>query len=248
MVVGILLVGIPFGAAHEARAIDNPLSIFTNLFNLVSGPIGTSLTSINKIVDEVQQLNQQIVWPLPALNKARGFVATGISKYRPYSTNVFDPQNTSAPLAGPPHCESALDRRSTTQIPNLQTLYSGSFGTVPASTQAAPKDRVMIDMDDALAQENLKTTIASDQAQDQILATANAMENQVALSTPGSTPFFTAQAQVANLRSQAYIQKMLAAELRQEAGRIAHDDALAKSRAQSIGSFGTQIIKTLSKQ
>jgi hypothetical protein len=30
-----------------------------------------------------------------------------------------------------------------------------------------------------------------------ILATANQMENQVALSTPGSAPFITAQAQVA---------------------------------------------------
>ena len=61
------------------------------------------------------------------------------------------------------------------------------------------------------------------------------MENQVAVSTPGSNPFITAQAQVANLRCQAYMQKMLAAELRQEAGRIAHDNVLVKRRTAATG-------------
>ncbi len=93
----------------------------------------------------------------------------------------------------------------------------------------------MIDIDDALGQENLKTTLIADQGQDVILATANQMENQVAVSTPGSNPFLTAQAQVANLRCQAYMQKMLAADLRQEAGRIAHDNVLVKRRAASAG-------------
>jgi hypothetical protein len=95
----------------------------------------------------------------------------------------------------------------------------------------------MIDTDDALGQENLKTTLIADQGQDVILATANQMENQVAVSTPGSNPFLTAQAQVANLRCQAYIQKMLAADLRLEAGRIAHDNVLVKRRAASAGSL-----------
>ena len=87
-----------------------------------------------------------------------------------------------------------------------------------------------MDVDDALGQENLKTTLIADQGADVILDTANQMENQVAVSTPGSNPFLTAQAQVANLRCQAYMQKMLAAELRQEAGRIAHDNVLVKRR------------------
>ena len=64
------------------------------------------------------------------------------------------------------------------------------------------------------------------------------MENQVAVSTPGSTPFLTAQAQLANLRCQAYMQKMLAAELRQEAGRIAHDNVLVKRRATATTGIG----------
>ena len=44
----------------------------------------------------------------------------------------------------------------------------------------------MMDMDDALGQENLKTTLIADQGADAILQTADQMENQVAVSTPGS--------------------------------------------------------------
>ena len=78
-----------------------------------------------------------------------------------------------------------------------------------------------MDVDDALGQENLKTTLIADEGANVVLQAADRMENQVAVSTPGSNPFLTAQAQVANLRCQAYLQKMLAAQLRQEAGRIA---------------------------
>jgi len=59
----------------------------------------------------------------------------------------------------------------------------------------------MMDMDDALGQENLKTTLIADQGADTILQTANQMENQVATTTAGSNPYLTAQAQVGN---QAY--------------------------------------------
>ena len=103
----------------------------------------------------------------------------------------------------------------------------------------------MMDMDDALSQQNLKTTLIADQGQDVILQTANQMENQVAMSTPGSNPYLTAQAQVANLRCQAYMQKMLAAELRQEAGRIAHDNALVKSRTTASGGVNSMVTGAL---
>jgi hypothetical protein len=106
----------------------------------------------------------------------------------------------------------------------------------------------MVDIDDALGQENLKTTLIADQGQDLILATANQMENQVAVSTPGSNPYITAQAQVANLRCQAFIQKMLAAELRQEAGRIAHDNVLVKRRATAAGNLNQLISGSLTNR
>jgi hypothetical protein len=102
-------------------------------------------------------------------------------------------------------------------------------------------------MDDALGQQNLKTTLIADQGGDIILQTANQMENQVSVSTPGSNPYLSAQAQVANLRCQAYMQKMLAAELRQEAGRVAHDNVLVKRRSTATGGINSLVTGALTR-
>jgi hypothetical protein len=162
-------------------------------------------------------------------------------------TQVFSLKSSSATLASPQQLETILHSRQSAEIPALQASYLTNYGAVPKENVASPQDRVMMDIDDALGQENLKTTLIADQGQDAILATANQMENQVALSTPGSTPFLTAQAQVANLRSQAFMQKMLAAELRQEAGRIAHDNVLVKRRAELAGAIDNLVTGTLSQ-
>jgi hypothetical protein len=195
----------------------------------------------------MQQLHQQIVWPLALVNQARGFVSNSINSYRGFMTQVFTLKSPSATLASPQQLETILHSRQSAQIPALQASFAANYGTVPPVNAASPQDRVMMDIDDALGQQSLKTTLIADQGQDVILATANQMENQVALSTPGSAPFITAQAQVANLRCQAFMQKMLAAELRQEAGRIAHDNVLVKRKSTATGAINSLITGTLSR-
>jgi hypothetical protein len=209
--------------------------------------MGSALSEINQMTHQMQQLSQQTLWPLALLNQARGFVSNSISSYRGYMTQVFSLKSSSATLASPQQLETILHSRQSAQIPALQTSFVTNYGAVSPVNTASPQDRVMMDIDDALGQETLKTTLISDQGQDVILATANQMENQAAVGTPGSTPLITAQAQVANLRCQAFMQKMLAAELRQEAGRIAHDNVLTKRKASAAGAINNLVTGTLSR-
>ena len=60
------------------------------------------------------------------------------------------------------------------------------------------------------------------------MGSGNLIEDEARIAAPGSVPFLTASAMAANLQSQAMMQKMLAAMLRQEAARIAHENALRK--------------------
>jgi hypothetical protein len=244
VMVGAL--GIALTAAIPSRAQSGIFSVFQEIFGTIQIDMGSALSEINEMTHEMQQLYQQTLWPLALLNQARGFVSNSISSYRGYMMQVFSLKSSSATLAGPQQLETILHSRQSAQIPALQESYLTNYGTVPQENVASPQDRVMMDIDDALGQENLKTTLIADQGQDAILATANQMENQVALGTPGSTPFLTAQAQVANLRCQAFMQKMLAAELRQEAGRIAHDNVLVKRRTAAAGAINNLITGTLS--
>jgi hypothetical protein len=238
--------GIVLTAAMPSRAQSGIFSVFQEIFGTIQNDMGSALGEINTMTHEMQQLYQQTLWPLALLNQARGFVSNSITSYRGYMTQIFSLKSSSATLASPQQLETILHSRQSAQIPALQASYLTNYGAVPQENVASPQDRVMMDIDDALGQENLKTTLIADQGQDAILATANQMENQVALATPGSTPFLTAQAQVANLRCQAFMQKMLAAELRQEAGRIAHDNVLVKRRTAAAGAIDNLITGTLS--
>jgi hypothetical protein len=223
------------------------LSVFDSIFSSIQSDIGSSLSSVNQIMQQVTKLYQTTVAPLAALNQARGFVANSISSFRNSMNQIFNTPFTSAVTPGPQQFESILHSRLSTQIPSLQTSFTTNYGSIPQANTASPQDRVMMDMDDALGQQNLKTTLVADQGEDLILQTANQMENQVAVSTPGSNPYLTAQAQVANLRCQAYMQMMIAAELRQEAGRIAHDNVLVKRRTTVTGGVNSLITGTLTR-
>ncbi|MGD0158511.1 MAG: hypothetical protein ABSB50_20665 [Terracidiphilus sp.] len=243
LLIGILLIETCFVVPKFAHG--QFLSIFNSIFSTIQNDIGSSLSAINQVVQQVQKLYQTTVAPLAALNQARGFVANSINSFRGERNQIFNTSFTSAVTAGPQQFESILHSRLSTEIPALQASFTTNYGAIPQVNAASPQDRVMMDMDDALGQENLKTTLVADQGADVILQTADQMENQVALSTPGSNPFLTAQAQVANLRGQAYMQKMLAAELRQEAGRIAHDNVLVKRRTAATGGINSLITGAL---
>jgi hypothetical protein len=104
-----------------------------------------------------------------------------------------------------------------------------------------------MDVDDALALGALKTTTISDQASQRMLNVADGLEQQAALSAPGSASILTAQAQAANLQSQAMLQRMLAAELRQEAARLAHANALRKQSADANRTLRNNLQQILSR-
>lgn len=243
LLIGSLAIAVYLAILTPAHALD--MDVFEAIFSSIQNDMGTSLKEINQITQSVQKLYQTTMWPLAAINQARGFVSNSISSYRGATNQIFSTRFSSATLAAPQQFESILHSRLSTQIPALQASFTANFGAVPQANMASPQDRVMMDVDDALGQENLKTTLISDEASDKILDTANQIENQVAVSTPGSNPYISAQTQVANLRCQAYMQKMLAAELRQEAGRIAHDNVLVKRRTSSLAGIKSLISGSL---
>src|SRR5262249_21144056 len=113
--------------------------------------------------------------------------------------------------------------------------YSRVFGLLPTDTNADVPTRSIIDIDDAVALDALKTAKVGDQIADQVLDSGNQIEDEGKSAAPGSAPFLTAASIAANIQSQAMMQKMLAAMLRQEAARLAHENALRKQRSVFAG-------------
>ena len=154
-------------------------------------------------------------------------------------------KNNSATLSNPTQLESVVRNGQSGSIGQFQPLYTNVYGSVPSSNDARPVQRNMVDMDDALAQGSLKTTVLSDQITQGMLALADSIEQQSATAAPGSAPMLATQAGISELESQAYLAKVLASELRQEAAKLAHQNSLLKQSAASTRNLQNQVQQVL---
>jgi hypothetical protein len=93
--------------------------------------------------------------------------------------------------------------------------------------------------------DSLKTAMVSDQNTQGMLTLADSLEQQAMNSAPGTAAMVTAQARVADLETQAEIAKMLAAQLRGEATKLAHQNAVLKQSSVSTQNLQNQIQQVL---
>jgi len=231
-----------------AQAQASLITAIQSVLNVINGKIQTALAAINKIRSAIDKYYQEAIWPVALINQARALGTQMISRYRSLMQNIFNIRLNSATLRNPAALENVMRNHQTNDLATLTTSFGRAFGSIPTATAASPADRAMMDMDDALAMDNLKTLKETDFAGDLTLQAANDIEDQASQAAPGSAPFLTVTAVTASIESQALTQKMLAAELRQEAARLAHDNALRKRGATITGDVSTQILKLLQKR
>jgi len=234
-------------APPRAQAQGGLLGAIQAVLNVINGIIKTALNSINSVRTAISNFYQSVTWPVQLMNQARAQVAQMIAQYRNLMVGILNINLSSATLPATQQLERIMRNRQTGDFGALTNNYGNAYGPVPAVTAASAPDRAMTDMDDALALDNLKTLKETDEAGDLTLQVADQLEDASSQAAPGSAPFLTASAVVASIQSQAVTQKMLAAELRQEAARLGHENALRKHGATSTGQLGSQIINLLKR-
>jgi hypothetical protein len=233
-IVGVSLIAalaISMVFPPPAHAQFGLLGGIQNIINIINGAISSALNAIRTVSRSIEALHQQIVWPIQLINQARSTIASLIAQFRGLLQSIYAAPVISATLPAPAGLEAIIRNHQTNDFPNLTQSYYGTFGALPDTSEADPMARNMIDIDDGLALNALKTLKATDQVSDLILESGNEIEEEASTAAPGSAPFLTAAAMAANIQSQAMMQKMLAAMLRQEAARIAHENALRKRQA-----------------
>lgn len=217
------------------------------VLDVITGIIQTGLNSINTARTAISNSYQNIIWPAQLINQATAQVTQMIAQYQNPMRGILSTNLASATLPAVQQLESVMRNHQIGDFNTLVSNYANAYGPVPSATAASPADRAMTDMDDALTLDNLKTLKATDDTADLTLQAADQLESGASQSAPGSAPFLTATAVVASIQSQAVTQKMLAAELRQEATRLAHDNALRKQGATHTSDLGNQIINLLKR-
>jgi hypothetical protein len=229
----------------RAAGIGDIVSLFKTITSTIQGAIGGALSGIQTLNSTINNFRQQIIWPLAQINQARAFVTSTRAQYGGLMFQIQAIRNNSATLTNPSQLESLFRNAQSRSIGQFQPLYTNVYGNAPSATDARPVQRNMVDMDDALAQGSLKTTVLSDQTTQGMVALADSLEQQSAIAAPGSAPMLATEAGISELESQAYLAKMLASELRQEAAKIAHQNSLLKQSAASTRNLQNQVQQLL---
>jgi hypothetical protein len=228
-----------------AEGIGDILSLFQTITHTLGGPIGGALSEIQKVSTAINNFRQRIIWPLAVINQTRSFISATRAHYTGIMGQIEGIKNNSATLALPIHLESVLRNAQAGTITQVPTIYMQVYQPVSSVGVAQPLQRNLMDIDDAMAMDSLKTAIVSDQNTEGMLTLADSLEQQAIGAAPGSAPMVTAQARIADLETQAQLAKMLAAQLRQEATELAHQNAVLKQSSVSTQSLQNQIQQIL---
>ena len=229
----------------RADGIGDILSLFHTITSTLQGPIGDVLSEMRKVSAAVNNFRQQVIWPLALINQTRAFVSATRARYTGLMSQIEGIKNNSATLALPVQLESAFRSAQTGSMGQLPSIYTQVYQPVVLSGSAQPMQRNLMDIDDAMSMDSLKIAMVSDQTTQSMLTLADSLEQQAMTAAPGSASMVTAQARVADLETQAQLAKMLAAQLREEAAKLAHENALLKQRSVATQNLQNQIQQVL---
>lgn len=229
----------------RADGIADILSLFQTITHTLQGPIGGALGEIQKISTTINNFRQRIIWPLTLINQTRSFISATRAHYTGLMTQIEGVKNNSATLALPMQLESLFRSAQAGTITQIPAIYMQVYQPVSQATSAQPLQRNLMDIDDAMAMDSLKTAMVSDQNTQGMLTLADTLEQQAMAAAPGSASMVTAQARVADLETQAQLAKMLAAQLREEATKLAHKNAVLKQSSVATQNLQNQIQQVL---
>jgi hypothetical protein len=244
-----VLVVVVLIAPIEAQAIGlgDIVPLIKTITDTLQNAVGGVLSEIQGVKTALSDYRQQIIWPVNELNQIRTFVGSTRTRYASLMSQIESINNNSATLPKPTQFELVLRGGEANGVDRFQALYTQVYANVPDVNAAAQIHRNMMDIDDALAVDALKTSVLSDQATAGILRLADSLEQQSVNAAPGSAPMLATQARLTDLVSQAQMEKVLAAELRQEAAKLAHQNALLKQSALAARSLQNQMQKVLKR-
>jgi hypothetical protein len=229
VVAAVLLMNL--AAPVPAAAQGGLITAVQAALKVINGVIETALNGINNLRTAARNFYRSVTWPVELIAQARTEALQMIGQYRNLMASILNVNLKSASLPAPQALETLIRDHRINNFSSLGQAFANTYRAIPAPADASPEDRAMADMDDALVLDNLKTLKAADGATDLELQAADSVENAASQAAPGSAPFLTAAATASSIRSQALTQKMLAAELRQEAARMAHRNELRKRGA-----------------
>jgi hypothetical protein len=255
LLIGTLVLGVWMPPKAQAQiGLGSLFTAINAVLNTINGVLRSLLNTANSILSQVgsilgefRDLMQTVVYPQALIDQARSMVSSIIAQFRGLLSSIFNIGVGSATLPAPSSLESIIRNRNAADIGAVAGAYTRTFGALPPVTDADPRERNLIDIDDALAQGQLKLLKAADAVSDQTIAASLLIEDEARIAAPGTADYLIAAGLIASVQNQAVMQKMVAAQMRQEAARIAHDNMLRKRNAATASRLRENMSRMLQR-
>ena len=213
--------------------ISAGLSTISNLLNsVVAKPLGV----IQQLEQQSANFEQQVVFPVTAINQARGLAGQFQGQFV-QMRQIFQVPVASATLATPQQLEQSLLSRNPGAVPQITNNYAALYGTVMPPTDAPQPVRDLVDMTDAEAQAAMKKAVEVDALADLELQTAEQINQQLQTAAPGSAAILEAQTSAWLVRANAYTQSAMAELVRVRSIELANNGAQIKFSAAHASSL-----------
>jgi hypothetical protein len=216
--------------AHGQFGIDTAaiMAALSKMQSLMNTYIPAPLKTMNQYEQSAAKYEQQVMYPLTAINQAKNSVMQSENQFTQLS-NMFRTVNvSSATLPQSQNLESLLLSRNAANVPTVSTQFQQVYGVVMAQNATSPAVRTMTDMTDAQAQDSMKRAIEIDALATTELSEADQMGQQISQAAPGSAPILEAEADVWVIRANAYTQAALAELMRTRGLDLANQSKAAK--------------------
>jgi hypothetical protein len=208
----------------DTAAIMAALSKMQSLMNTY---IAAPLRTINQYEQSTAKYEQEVMYPLTAINQAKTSVVQFETQFNQVSGS-FRVNVSSATLPQSQNLEALLLSRNAANVPTITGQFRNVYGVVMPQNAASPQIRTMTDMTDAQAQDAMKRAIEIDALADAELNEANQMGQQISQAAPGSAGILEAEADVWVVRANAYTQAALAELMRTRGIDLANQSKASK--------------------
>jgi hypothetical protein len=199
----------------------------TTISNLLSSAVAKPLSAIQQLEQQAANFEQQVVFPITAINQARGLAAQFQGQFTQMK-QTFQLPVASATLPAPQQLEQSLLSRNPSAVPQITTTYTALYGSVMPATDAPQPVRDLVDITDAEAQAAMKKAVEIDSLADLELQAAEQINQQLSTAAPGSAAILEAQASAWLVRANAYTQSAMAELVRVRSIELANRGAQLK--------------------
>jgi hypothetical protein len=212
--------------------------------NTLTSAVASPLKLIDKFEQEEQQFQQQVLYPIAAINSARQMATSFSSSFLSFrqlaSVNI-----ASAQLPYPQQLEQQMLSADPNDIGTIGSAYQSVFSPLPPPTAVPQNIGYQIDMSDAQAQDALKKAIELDAFAQREMEVAQKLNQQIAASAPGTAPMLDAEASAWVVQANAYTQMGMAELLRVNSANLSNRSGALKDSTTQMQNLNQRMVQIL---